>query len=104
MKSGFDHLMDAAALDIYSGDVAYIGIDLLPFWIKRELARYRKRFGQSPISWAMNEPFETEIQEMVEAYFRGKCPQVTELVFVETDEYAKELNEIFYDLGKSLSK
>ena len=98
-ESGFDALIDRLALNLYQGTEVLVGIDALPFWIKRELARHRKIHGSSPTGWTTGQPFETEEQEKIEKYFLEKYPKVHCIGFLETQADADDLTKDLVDFA-----
>ena len=103
MRFTFDDLMDSTAIMVFQGKQVFIGIPSLPFWIKRELAKFRKEKGYTSTGWTMGEDTTEEISRRIEIYFSENYPGAEHISFEKTDEDAKEMQEVLHELGEYLT-
>ena len=102
-NSGMDALIDALALNIYLQKSIYVGIDELPFWIRRFMAQHKKNTGHAPFCWTIGEPTTCDEEDRIEAYFKNRFPNAVEIVFDSNSKSAKELNTDFAEHGEYIN-
>lgn len=100
MKTYVDQLFDILAKDVVEGRHVFAGISSLPFWIRKELVRFRKTNGYSSSGWTMEEPLRTEIEVKIEQYFRLAYPKAQSIGFGANSEDATEMQNMLEKYGK----
>jgi hypothetical protein len=101
-RNGFDQLADSMAVCMKAGTSVMVGMDELPFWLKRELVKSIRATNYIPTCWTLDEPTTSEWEARTEAYFKDRFPQAREIALMPSRKEAEELTALFLDLADDL--
>jgi hypothetical protein len=89
---------DGMALAAKEGVAVIVGVDTLPFWLKRGLVHHIRATGNVVNVWTMGEPTTSEWETRTEAYLLERFPKAHEILFdtsqAEADAFTRELLEL----------
>lgn len=79
---------------------AIVALDDLPFFVKRELVRFRRKNDYDSLSWTLYQPCTTPEEERIEAYLHERFPEAKRVIFAisrEDVDFLLELQSIPID-------